>query len=1066
MKKIMNIDELEKLRRSLLANSSKDKIKIIVATKATCCYLKGSKELSEAFEKEIKKQGLAKKVELILTGCLGFCQVEPIVIIQPKGILYVSVKAEHVAKILSKTVVAGEILDDLVYNDPVTGKKLPYEKDIPFYKRQMRLLLNDNAIIDPNDINAYIAAGGYSALAKAFSSMTPVNIIDEIKSSGLRGRGGAGFPTGIKWEAAHKQKSDIKYVICNADEGDPGAYMDRSVLESNPHSVIEGMIIGAYAIGSNEGWMYVRNEYPLAVENLNKAINDARELGFLGENILGSKFNFDIKMAKGAGAFVCGEETALIASIEGKRGMPRQRPPFPAQHGLFGKPTNINNVETWVNVPIIIAKGADWFSKIGTQTSKGTKIFSLVGKVQNTGLVEVPMGTKLQEVVYDIGGGAPKNRKVKAVQTGGPSGGCIPTNLFHLPIDYESLKSVGAIMGSGGMIVMDENTCMVDIARYFTNFLQEESCGKCVTCREGTQRMCEMLTAITEGKGKIDDLKLIEELGRVIKDASMCGLGQTAPNPVLATLKYFKDEYLEHINQKKCRAAVCKEIISSPCQHTCPIDTEACVYISLVSRGRYKEALEVIKKDNPLPATLGRVCNHPCEIKCCAGDGGEPIAIRDIKRFVTDYGLKNKLMLKTKPTPKNGKGKVAVIGSGPAGLTCAFYLAQKGYETTIFEKQPVIGGMLALGIPEYRLPRDILNTDIEYIRSSGIDIKTNTQIGKDITIDALLDKGYKAVFIATGAHNSLKLGITGEDAKGVLPSMAFLSQINLGKEVKIGNKIGVIGGGNSAVDAARVALRVAKAGDVTIFYRRTIAEMPAFKEEVEAALNEGIKIEFLTAPTKITVENGTLKKCHFIRMKLGEPDASGRKKPVPVEGSEFAVELDTLIVAISEQPDTSFIDKKIGLDISKNNTVVVDNETLATNHKGIFAGGDLITGPNTVVEAVSAGKIAAESIDQFLSGKELKRDYKLTRPSMYIEPVELTEEEIADAKRPVKLHIGSEERKHTFKEVEHGLPAVQAVKESKRCLRCELETKDGKKFIDELKNKNKKKEVEAVLCQK
>ncbi|MFH1229885.1 MAG: FAD-dependent oxidoreductase [Planctomycetota bacterium] len=1063
MKKIMSIDELEKIRKSIVSKIDKNKPCIRIC-KSTGCGAFGAQQIIDGLKAGLKKSKLEKKVDIKVTGCHGFCERGPIIIIDPQGVFYQRCKSNHIPEIISKTILKGELIDELLYADPVSGQKIPLEKDVPFYKRQKRLILTNNGKIDPTSIDEYFSVDGYRALAKALLTMSPDKIIEQIKSSGLRGRGGAGFSTGIKWEIARKQKGDIKYIICNADEGDPGAYMNRSVLESNPHSVIEGMIIGAYAIGSNEGWIYVRNEYPLAVENLNIAIGQARELGLLGENILGSKFSFDIKMAKGAGAFVCGEETALIASIEGKRGMPKQRPPFPAQRGLFGKPTNINNVETWANVPIIIEKGADWFAGIGTKTSKGTKIFSLVGKVQNSGLVEVPMGTKLQEVVYDIGSGAPKNKQIKAVQIGGPSGGCIPTNLFHLPIDYESLTSAGTIMGSGGMIVMDENTCMVDIARYFTNFLQEESCGKCVTCREGTQRMCEMLTAITEGKGKIDDLKLIEELGRVIKDASMCGLGQTAPNPVLATLKYFKNEYLEHINQKKCRAAVCKEIISSPCHHTCPIDTEACVYISLVSRGRYKEALEVIKKDNPLPATLGRVCNHPCEIKCRAGDGGEPIAIRDIKRFVTDYGLKNKLMLKTKSVPKNNKGKVAVIGSGPAGLTCAFYLAQKGYETTIFEKQSVIGGMLALGIPEYRLPRDILSADIEYIRSSGVDIKTNTQIGKDITIDALFNKGYKAIFIATGAHNSLKLGIPGEDAKGILPSMTFLSQINLGKEVKIGRKIGVIGGGNSAVDAARVALRVAKAGDVTIFYRRTIAEMPAFKEEVDAALNEGIKIEFLTAPTKITVENNALKKCHFIRMKLGEPDASGRKKPIQVDGSEFAVELDTLIVAISEQPDTSFIDKKIDLEVSKNNTVVVDNETLATNHKGIFAGGDLITGPNTVVEAVSAGKIAAESIDQFLSGKEIKRDYKLTRPSMYIEPLELTEEELADAKRPVKPHIGSEERKYTFKEVEQGLPVSQAVKEAKRCLRCDLETKDGKKFLDTIKQS--KKEKEEAVCLK
>ncbi|MFA5773669.1 MAG: FAD-dependent oxidoreductase [Candidatus Paceibacterota bacterium] len=1068
MRKINNSTELEKLRKSILDKVDVNKPCVSIC-KSSGCGAFGADDIVERFRKELQKNKLDNKIDIKITGCHGFCERGPIIVIRPKGIFYQRCKPEHIPVIVSKTLINGELIDELLYADPNTGQKIPYEKDVPFYKKQTRLVLADCGKIDPTSIGDYIALGGYASLVKALFEMKEEKIINEVKQSGLRGRGGAGFPTGLKWEAARKQKSDIKYIICNADEGDPGAYMNRSVLESNPHSVIEGMIIGAYAIGSNEGWMYVRNEYPLAVENLNKAINDAREMGFLDENILGSKFNFDIKMAKGAGAFVCGEETALIASIEGKRGMPRQRPPFPAQHGLFGKPTNINNVETWANVPMIIAKGAGWFAKMGTQTSKGTKIFSLVGKVQNTGLVEVPMGTKLSEVVFDIGGGPPNNKKVKAVQTGGPSGGCIPKNMFHLPIDYESLKTAGAIMGSGGMIVMDESTCMVDIAKYFTNFLQEESCGKCVTCREGTQRMHEILTGITEGNGKESDLKLLEEMGRIIKDASMCGLGQTAPNPVLATMRYFRDEYAEHITKKRCKAVACKEIISSPCQHTCPIDTEAATYISLIAKGKYDQALHIIKKDNPLCSTLARVCNHPCESKCRAGDGGEPISIRGLKRFVTDYGLAKKQALKVKSAPKNGKGKVAVIGAGPAGLTCAFHLAQKGYETTVFEKLPVIGGMLAVAIPEYRLPRQVLNADLEYIKSAGINIRTNTALGKDITIDGLLKQGYKAIFIATGAHKSLKLGIPGEDAKGIYPSMELLREINLGNQVKIGRRVGVIGGGNSALDAARVALRSGKTESVTIFYRRTGAEMPAYKEEVEGAINEGIKIEFLTAPTKISAENGLLKKCHFVRMKLGDMDESGRRKPVPIQGSEFAVELDTLIVAISEQPEASYADKKTGLDIAKDGTITVNPETMATNAKGIFAGGDSVTGPNSVVEAVSAGKVAAASIEQFLNGQEVKRQYTLTRPSLYIEPVELSEKELAEAKRPVQAHLKPEQRNSNFKEVELGLTEAQAVNEAKRCLRCDLETKDGKKFIEEIKNKSKSKnnkEKAGVACLK
>jgi NADH-quinone oxidoreductase subunit F len=827
--------------------------------------------------------------------------------------------------------------------------------------------------------------------------------------------------------------------------------MDRSLLEGNPHAVIEGMLIGAYAIGAKEGWIYVRNEYPLAVENIGIALSQAKEKGLLGHNILGSGFSFNIKMARGSGAFVCGEETALIFSIEGKRGMPRQRPPFPVSKGLWGKPTNINNVETWANVPLIIRKGVDWFSQIGTKGSKGTKIFSLVGKIRNTGLVEVPMGITLREIIYDVGGGISGDGKFKAVQTGGPSGGCIPAELLTLPVDYDSLAQAGSIMGSGGMIVMDERTCMVDVARYFLNFLQDESCGKCLPCRKGVQKMLEIVTDITEGKATEEDLETLEELAQVVRDTSLCGLGQTAPNPVLATLRYFRNEYIDHIKKKKCEAAVCKELISSPCQHTCPIDTEAAVYIGLIAGGRYQEALEVIKKDNPFASVLARVCNHPCETRCRAGEGGEPIQIRNLKRFLTDWGLKKGLMLKAEPVAKNGKGKVAVVGSGPAGLTCAFYLAQEGYEVTVFEKHPVAGGMLAVGVPEFRLPREILKADVDYIKSAGVEIRTGCAIGEDLTVDDLSDQGYKAIFVATGAHKSLTLGVPDEETQGVLPGMKVLTTINLGKKIEIGKRVGVIGGGNSAVDAARAVLRTGMPESVTIFYRRTIKEMPAYAEEVDASLEEGINIEYLTAPKRIVTNGGKLLGCEFIRMKMGEVDQTGRRRPVPVEGSEFIVELDNLIVAIGEQPDTSFLTKVSELEFTRRGTMIVDSETLMSGRKEIFAGGDLVTGSNTVVDAVAAGKIAAESIDQFLSGRPVKREYRLTRPSRYIEPVELGEEELSRSEPPSMPHLSPDQRKNNFKEVELGLTEKQAVGEARRCLRCDLETQDGKDFLEKLK---------------
>ena len=561
MKKVKNPQELETLRKTILQEKYSEKPCIIISEKSTCCYLSGSREVVEAFEEGLKNFDLQNQIDIKTTGCLGFCEIEPIVIIEPKGIVYQKVKREDTLEIITETILNDIIVERLLYVEPVSGNKCKTEESMPFYKKQSRFILGNNRFINPLEINDYIAINGYKALANVLYKIKPEDVIDEIKKSGLRGRGGGGFPTGKKWEYARAAKGDPKYVICNADEGDPGAYMDRSLLEGNPHSVIEGMIIGAYAIGSHEGFVYVRNEYPLAVNHLQNAIKQAEEYGFLGKNIIGSGFDFTIKISRGGGAFVCGESTALMASLEGKPGEPRAKYIHTVEKGLWNKPTNLNNVETWANVPLIINRGADWYSKIGTDKSKGTKIFSLVGKINNTGLVEVPMGIKLNEIIYDIGGGIPDGKKFKAVQTGGPSGGCIPESLINLPVDYEKLTLAGSMMGSGGMIVMDEETCMVDVAKYFVNFLKEESCGKCVPCREGLERMGEILTDITEGKSNDEDLELLEELGEVIKDTALCALGGTAPNPVLSTIKYFRDEYKAHIEDKRCPAGVCKALI-------------------------------------------------------------------------------------------------------------------------------------------------------------------------------------------------------------------------------------------------------------------------------------------------------------------------------------------------------------------------------------------------------------------------------------------------------------------------------------------------------------------------
>ena len=528
----------------------------------TGCVANHSFEIKEELEKEIVRRGLQDEIQVITTGCQGFCERGPIVIVQPDGIFYQRIRKKDITHLVEEHLLKGRPVKDLMYMPTPEQAPVPRMMDIDFFKHQRLIVLRNRGRLDPENIEEYIGFNGYQALETALTQMTPEQIIREVTNSGLRGRGGAGFPTGKKWRLCRNEPGRTKYIICNGDEGDPGAFMDRSVLEADPHSVIEGLVIGAKAIGAHKGFVYVRSEYPLAVKRLNIALQQAREYGLLGEDILGTGFDFDVEVVQGAGAFVCGEETALIASIEGRVGRPRQRPPYPSEKGLWGRPTNINNVETWANVPMIIQRGAKWFASIGTKTSKGTKIFSLVGKINNTGLVEVPMGISMREIIYDIGGGIPQGKEFKAVQTGGPSGGCIPKSMLELPIDYESLTEAGSMMGSGGMIVMDTDTCMVDVARYFINFTQEESCGKCPPCRMGTKHMVYILDRITSGEAKQSDIELLQDIAENVKLSSLCGLGQTAPNPVLTTLKYFRDEYEAHIKEKRCPALVCKNLIS------------------------------------------------------------------------------------------------------------------------------------------------------------------------------------------------------------------------------------------------------------------------------------------------------------------------------------------------------------------------------------------------------------------------------------------------------------------------------------------------------------------------
>lgn len=564
----------------------------------TGCKSAGSKEVQLAFSRAIEAKGLSDEVMVVETGCHGFCEHGPLVIVYPEGTFYCQVKAEDVEEIVESHLFKGRIVERLLYHEPLTHESIHNYSEINFYKKQHRLVLENCGAINPEQIEEYIAVGGYEALAKAVTTMSPEDVIEEIKKSGLRGRGGGGFPTGMKWQFAKASVSDKKYVICNADEGDPGAFMDRSVLEGDPHKILEGMAVCGYAIGADEGYIYVRAEYPLAIKRLRIAIEQAEAMGLLGENIFGSGFSFKLHIKEGAGAFVCGEETALMASIEGKRGMPRPRPPFPAVAGLWGKPTNINNVETFGNVAAIITNGADWYAGFGTEKSKGTKVFALTGKINNTGLAEVPMGITMREIIYDIGGGINGGKKFKAVQIGGPSGGCLPESMLDLSIDYDSLTAAGAMMGSGGLVVMDEDTCMVDVAKFFLNFTQSESCGKCTPCREGTKRMLEVLTRITEGQGREGDIELLEELARNIKETALCGLGQTAPNPVLSTLKYFRHEYEAHIKEKRCPAGACEKLanyeITDACKG-CGLCARQCPVNAISGEVKKKHVIDVTK---------------------------------------------------------------------------------------------------------------------------------------------------------------------------------------------------------------------------------------------------------------------------------------------------------------------------------------------------------------------------------------------------------------------------------------------------------------------------------------
>ncbi len=1027
--KIDRIELLDQIKSTYNEELNRYKHKVLVCAGAGCVS-SNCGMVRDAVNDELQRQGLAEETLVYETGCMGICAVGPVMIVLPERIFYTELTPEKAARIVRHHIGKGEILEEYTFFDHSLGKRVPRLDDIGFFKEQVKIVLRNCGIMEYASMDAYIARGGYYAATKALTQMQPRDVVAEVLKSGLKGRGGAGFPTGVKWEAGLKAQSDVKYIICNADEGDPGAFMDRSVIEGDPHTVIEGMLIGGYAIGASQGYIYVRAEYPIAVERMSAAIEEARRRGLLGINIMGSGFDFDIEIRIGAGAFVCGEETALMASIEGERGEPRQKPPFPFQKGLFGKPTIINNVETFASVPVILQNGGDWYTQFGTETSKGTKVFALAGDVVNTGIIEVPIGIPLGDIIFKIGGGIRDGKRFKAAQIGGPSGGCITTENLNVPTDYNSLVKLGAIMGSGGLIVMNEDTCMVDTARYFMDFIQDESCGKCVACRVGTKRMLEILERITRGEGQEGDVELLIELGEAIGQAAMCGLGQTAPNPVLSTIKYFREEYDEHIRNKYCRAGVCQSLFISPCENTCPANVNVPGYIALVASGRFMDAYNLVRQENPFPAVCGRICTRPCESKCRRRTTDEAVAIRDLKRFVADYAYRNEKPYSREIVfPRNGKS-VAVIGAGASGLTCAWYLSRIGYEVDVFESQSVAGGVLAYGIPEYRLPKDVLEHEIALIEQAGVKIHRNTEVGRDISFSKLRQQ-YDSIYIATGTQFPQKVNIPGENLPGVIHGIDFLKAVNMHKDLAIGPRVAVIGGGNTAIDSARTARRLG-AQQVLVLYRRTREAMPAYEEEIDEAIEEGIELVELVAPVRFVANPaGRLAGVECVRMRLGDFDSSGRRKSVPVEGSNFFVDVDTVIPAVSQYADLPFISRE-EIEMTPWGTFVVQDDTQMTAMEGVFAGGDIARGPDEVIRAIADGKRAAVSIDRYLGGKG-----KLNKGEPIKIPEIVDEDEIVMHSRfPMEI-LDLEQRRNSFDEVVLGYHKLNAMAEAMRCLHCD-----------------------------
>jgi NADH-quinone oxidoreductase subunit F len=1044
MTRIVDESMFDAVRNAGLAKLRPSRPRVAVGM-GTCGTGNGAEGVYHAFAHAIDQRGL--DVQLVQTGCFGFCAEEPLVNVrnpgQPLVILH-RVQTNHVDQVLDG--LAGAVIPDglvlckIEQWDHITAQveygsgntTIPAWHEIPFFKGQKKIVLRNCGLINPDDIEEYIAIGGYRSLQKVLLEGTPELTIDQLKLARLRGRGGAGFSTGLKFEFLRRAVGTRKYLICNADEGDPGAYMNRNEIESDPHSLLEGMAIGGYVTGATHGIIYVRAEYPLAVHRLNVAIAQARNYGLLGDDILNRGYNFDIELVEGAGAFVCGEETALISSLEGRSGRSRPRPPYPAERGLWGHPTNINNVETWYNIAPIVANGPTWFSEIGSSSSPGTKVFSLVGKVQNTGLVEMPLGTPLSKFIYDAGGGAMPGHNVKAVQTGGPSGGCIPYNMLDTPVDFEALGKLGSIMGSGGMVVMDDDNCMVDVARYFIEFTRSESCGRCTPCRVGLDKALRTLTRITKGEGREEDLADLDELGRMIRDTSLCGLGQSAPNSILTALRHFRHEFEDHIREKRCHAGVCQDLALAPCENSCPLHMNIPRFLQLYKEDRLADAFESVIMDNPFPASTGRVCQHPCESRCRRQTVDEPINMREVHRVIADSVLLSDkfdamagtiVAKRLSPTGKT----IAVVGGGPTGLTAAYYLALTGHAVTVFESHSEAGGMLRFALPEYRLPRQVLDREIEIIRRLGVQFIFNSHIGTDVSVTDLEAK-FDVVFLSIGTWKEWEVRVAGSELAGVYGALHFLEAEARDHPANLGESVVIIGGGNAAIDCARTVIR--KGSTATVIYRRERKDMPAIAEEVDAAEEEGVRFVFLATPHRIIGEGGSVQTIEVTKTRLGAFDTSGRRRPIDT-GEVQSVPCSAVIMAVGEDVDHDFC-RATGLAVKDSGMLEIDRYAMTTSRETVYAGGDFATGASNVTSAMAWGKEAARNIDRHLASEPR---YDSVMPKFKYDQ---TPPQPSDSRRHHARFLPAAARAKTFKEAVSALRPEEAREEACRCLRCDI----------------------------